>query len=106
MQALIDVLKPMLFVSKVPMVNGTIFSVAVIFGAIVSFSAMLSSSDPSPSSTLRPRTAWRCTFASRTRRSAIPLIDLPHEAFSVASVLHHEHRAVGIVLRNGLVMGL
>ena len=51
MQALIDVLKPMLFVSKVPMVNGTIFSVAVIFGAIVSFSAMLSSSDPSPSST-------------------------------------------------------
>ena len=51
MQALIEVLKPMLFVSKVPMVNGTIFSVAVIFGAIVSFSAMLSSSDPSPSST-------------------------------------------------------
>ena len=51
MQALIDVLKPMLFVSKVPMVNGTIFSVAVIFGAIVSFSAMLSSSDPSSSST-------------------------------------------------------
>jgi len=39
----------MLFVSKVPMVNGTIFSVA-----IVSFSIMVSSSGSSPSRTGEP----------------------------------------------------
>ena len=65
----------MLFVSKVPMVNGTIFSVA-----IVSFSIMVSSSGSSPSRTgepeplpLPPPSTWRCPLASRMRRSASSL---------------------------------
>ena len=46
---IVALVKPMLFVSKVPMVNGTIFSVA-----IVSFSIMVSSSGSSPSRTGEP----------------------------------------------------
>jgi hypothetical protein len=65
----------MLFVSKVPMVNGTIFS-----AAMVSFSIMVSSSGSSPSRTgepeplpLPPPSTWRCHLASRMRRSASSL---------------------------------
>ena len=47
---IVALVKPMLFMSKVPMVNGTIFSVAIVFGATV-FGAMLSSFGPSPSRT-------------------------------------------------------
>jgi len=46
---IVALVKPMLFVSKVPMVNGTIFSVA-----IVSFSIMVFSSGSSPSRTGEP----------------------------------------------------
>ena len=46
--------KPILFLSKVPMVYGTVISNAIFLGAIVSVSAMLSSSGPSPSSTAPP----------------------------------------------------
>jgi hypothetical protein len=52
----------MLFVSKVPMVNGTIFLVALSFGGIVSFSAMLSSFGPSPSRTASAATALFLAF--------------------------------------------
>ena len=46
----IELVKPMLFVCKVPMVYGTIISGIIVFGAVVFVSAMLSSSGPSPSS--------------------------------------------------------
>ena len=67
----------MLFVSKVPMVNGTIFSVA-----IVSFSIMVFSSGSSPSRTgepeplpLPPASLYLAVppLASRMRRSASSL---------------------------------
>ena len=47
---IVELVKPMLFVCKVPMVNGTIPGI-IVFGAIVSVSTMLSSSVPSLSST-------------------------------------------------------
>lgn len=46
----IELVKPMLFVCKVPMVYGTIISGIIVFGAVVFVSAMLSGSGPSPSS--------------------------------------------------------
>jgi hypothetical protein len=49
-----QLVKPILFLSKVPMVYGTVISNAIFLGAIVSVSAMLSSSGPSPSSTAPP----------------------------------------------------
>ena len=63
----------MLFVSKVPMVNGTIFLVAIIFGVIVSFSAMLSSFGPSPSRTASAATAlYLAVPPSRHGRAEVP----------------------------------
>ena len=71
---IVALVKPMLFVSKVPMVNGTIFSVAIVFGATVSFSAMLSSFGPSPSRTASAAAAALCLAVppSRHGRAEVP----------------------------------
>ena len=67
----IELVKPMIFVCKVPMVYGTIISGIIVFGAVIFVSAMLSGSGPSPSSwLLLPPSACRRPPASRTRRSA------------------------------------
>ena len=67
----IELVKPMLFVCKLPMVYGTIISGIIVFGAVIFVSAMLSGSGPSPSSwLLPPPSACRRPPASRTRRSA------------------------------------
>ena len=71
-QAPIELVKPMLFVCKVPMVYGTIISGIVVFGAVVFVSAMLSSSGPSPSIMASAAALYLPSppAASRTRRSA------------------------------------
>ena len=70
-QAPSKLVKPMLFVCKLPMVYGTIISGIIVFGAVIFVSAMLSGSGPSPSSwLLPPPSACRRPPASRTRRSA------------------------------------
>ena len=53
---LCQLIKPILFLAKVPMVYGTVISNAIVFGAIVSVSAMLSGSGPQARAVrLRPR---------------------------------------------------
>ena len=68
----IELVKPMIFVCKVPMVYGTIISGIVVFGAVVFVSAMLSSSGPSPSIMASAAALYLPSppAASRTRRSA------------------------------------
>ena len=68
----IELVKPTIFVCKVPMVYGTIISDIVVFGAVVFVSAMLSSSGPSPSSMASAAALYLPSppAASRTRRSA------------------------------------
>lgn len=95
---IVALVKPMLFVSKVPMVNGTIFSVAIVFGATVSFSAMLSSFGPSPSRTASAAAALCLAVPpSRHGRAEVPapccLVPLVRLARCIWP------RAVGIVVR-------
>ena len=68
----IELVKPMLFVCKVPMVYGTITSGIIVFGAVVFVSTMLSGSGPSPSSRASAAALYVPSPppASRTRRSA------------------------------------
>ena len=68
----IELVKPMLFVCKVPMVYGTITSGIIVFGAVVFVSTMLSGSGPSPSSMASAAALYVPSPppASRTRRSA------------------------------------
>ena len=72
---IVELVKPLLFVSKVPVFYGTIISGIIVSGAIFSVSAMLSSSGPSPSSTASAAfyLPARRTSALRAKRSASSL---------------------------------
>ena len=95
---IVALVKPMLFVSKVPMVNGTIFLVAIIFGGIVSFSAMLSSFGPSPSRTASAATAPSLAVPpSRHGRAEVPARCCLMPLVRLARCIWP--RAVGMVVR-------
>ena len=70
---IVELVKPRLFLSKVPMVYGTIFSGSMVFGAIVFGAAMLVQFRPELEQHRHRHRPGRRTPASWTRRSASSL---------------------------------
>jgi hypothetical protein len=95
---IVELVKPRLFLSKVPMVYGTIFSGSMVFGAIVFFLSMPSSSGPSPSRTAPPPPlslpGGAPLLHSRMTSSASSLVNrLEVGALLLALVLHVDRGA-------------
>jgi|TARA_B110000259_G_scaffold112999_1_gene128894 hypothetical protein len=70
---IVELVKPRLFLSKVPMVYGTVISNAIVFGAIVFGAAMLVQFRPELEQHRHRHRPGRRTPASWTRRSASSL---------------------------------
>jgi hypothetical protein len=69
---IVELVKPRLFLSKVPMVYGTVISNAIVFGAIVFGAAMLVQFRPELEQHRHRHRPGRRTPASWTRRAPAP----------------------------------